>query len=507
MEPFRLHVFVCDQKKPEGVPCCSARGSEKVIDALRREVTARGLDNEVQITVCGSLGLCERGPNMTVYPAGVWYSSVAAEDIPQIVREHFQEGRVVARLANADGEALRREIVSMRDKMRAALRARDQAGALPDDLVQTTRGYQESRVVLTAVELDIFTAVGSVGPVGETATAAEVANRVHADPRATEMLLNALVAMGLLSKHEGTFRNTPVAKRYFVPGSRDDARTATLHTAHIWRRWSTLTECVRAGTSVSDQEISERGEEWTRAFIAAMHRNAAERAPLVVQAVGVESVHRMLDVGGGSAAYSIAFARASAELQAELVDLPAVLPIAQSHIQDAGLASRIRTRAGDLRTDGFGEGYDLVLVSAICHMLDPEENRDLVRRCFAALAPQGRLVVQDFILEPDKTAPKFAALFSLNMLVGTRAGSSLQRGRIRRLAPRSRFRRRSTHPAAGTFGPDGRHAPCVRSCETTARELPSQRHRGTEKKGNHKETKRHLHVILVLFSVSPCLCV
>jgi len=129
MEPFRLHVFACDQKKPEGVPCCWARGSEKVIDALRREVAARGLDNEVQITVCGSLGLCERGPNIVVYPEGVWYSNVATEDVPQIVGEHFQEGRVVARLANADGGALRREVISNRDKMRAALRAKDQAGA------------------------------------------------------------------------------------------------------------------------------------------------------------------------------------------------------------------------------------------------------------------------------------------------------------------------------------------------------------------------------------------
>lgn len=418
MEPFRFHVFVCDQKKAEGVPCCSARGSEKVIDALRREVAASGLDNEVQITVCGSLGLCERGPNMVVYPEGVWYSSVAAEDVPQIVREHFQEGRVVARVANAGAEALRHEIASNRDKMRAALRAKDQAGSLPDDLVQTIRGYQESRVVLTAVELDIFSAVG------QGATAAEVAGRIQADPRATEMLLNALVAIGLLSKQDGIFHNTPVAHRYFVAGSRDDARTATLHTVYTWRRWSTLTECVRAGTSVTYQEMGERGEEWTRAFIAAMHRNATERAPLVVRAVGVEGVRRMLDVGGGSAAYSIAFAQASADLQAEVLDLPTVLPIAQSHIQEAGLAGRIRTRAADLRTNELGEGYDLVLVSAICHMLDPEENRDLVCRCFAALAPKGRIVVQDFILEPDKTAPKLAALFSLNMLVGTPAGSS-----------------------------------------------------------------------------------
>jgi predicted O-methyltransferase YrrM len=197
-----------------------------------------------------------------------------------------------------------------------------------------------------------------------------------------------------------------------------------MHTVHLWRRWSTLTECVRAGTAVAQEEMRERGEEWTRAFIAAMHRNAGERAAQVVEAVGTEGVKRMLDVGGGSGAYSIAFARASEELHVELLDLETVIPIAQSHVDKAGLAERIKTRAGDLRTGTLGEGYDMVFVSAICHMLSPEENRDLLERCRAALAPRGRVAIQDFILEPDKTAPKSAALFALNMLVGTRAGSS-----------------------------------------------------------------------------------
>ena len=81
-------------------------------------------------------------------------------------------------------------------------------------------------------------------------------------------------------------------------------------------------------------------------------------------------------------------------------------------------------RCGDLRRDSFGTGYDLVFVSAICHMLSPDENRDLLRRSFAALAPHGRIVIQDFILEPEKTAPKSAALFALNMLTGTKSGST-----------------------------------------------------------------------------------
>jgi precorrin-6B methylase 2 len=159
-------------------------------------------------------------------------------------------------------------------------------------------------------------------------------------------------------------------------------------------------------------------------FIAAMHRNAVLRAPLVVRAVGAERARRLLDVGGGSGAYAIAFAAAHPELQAEIFDLPSVVPIAQHNVAAADLGDRVRTRAGDLRRDPFGAGYDLVLLSAICHMLGPEANQDLLRRVQAALAPGGRVVVQDFLVEEDGTQPAHAALFALNMLVGTPAGST-----------------------------------------------------------------------------------
>ncbi|SPE22182.1 O-methyltransferase (modular protein) [Acidobacteriia bacterium SbA2] len=418
MGPFRYHVFVCEQQKAEGMACCAARGSAKVLEALRKEVAQKGVTNEVLVTACGSFGLCDRGPNMIVYPEGVWYSGVGPQDVPEIVQAHFQGGRVVERLANKDVAVLKQEICANRDKALAAQRAQAASSVLPDDMNRTLRGFQESRVILTAVELDLFTAVGN------GATAEEVGARVSGDPRATEMLLNALVAMGWLAKSGAVFSNTPSSARYFVSGSADDWRVATLHLAHLWETWSTLTECVRAGTSVTRQAMAGRGEDWTTAFIAAMHRNARARAPLVVSAVGTEGVSRMLDVGGGSGAYSIAFACAKNDLEVDLLDLADVLPITQGHIESAGLAGRIRTQPGDLRADQLGAGYDLVLVSAICHMLGVDENRDLFKRCFHALAPKGRLVIQDFILEPDKTAPKSAALFALNMLVGTEGGST-----------------------------------------------------------------------------------
>jgi cyclopropane fatty-acyl-phospholipid synthase-like methyltransferase len=132
----------------------------------------------------------------------------------------------------------------------------------------------------------------------------------------------------------------------------------------------------------------------------------------------------MLDLGGGSGAYSIAFARAVPGLKSEILDLAEVVPLTQQYIRQAGLSDRITARVGDMLRDPLGENYDLVIILGICHMFSPEENRQLFQRAYGALAPKGRLVIQDFILEPNKTAPRAAALFSLNMLVGTRAGAS-----------------------------------------------------------------------------------
>jgi SAM-dependent methyltransferase len=271
----------------------------------------------------------------------------------------------------------------------------------------------------------VFTAVGSGAP------AAAVASACGADARATERLLDALVSLGFLEKREGVFANAPLAARFLAKGSPDDSRDALKHNLSLWRRWSTLTDAVRAGHAVGVPEMADRGDDWTVPFIAAMHRGAVARAPLVVEAVGTQGVARMLDVGGGSAAYSIAFARARATLRAEVLDLPSVLPIAEGHIAEAGLADRVTTRAGDLRTDPLGSGYDLVLLSSICHMLGPDENRGLLSRAARALAPGGRVVVSDFVLDEDGTGPRQAVLFSINMLVGTPSGRSYRESEYR----------------------------------------------------------------------------
>jgi SAM-dependent methyltransferase/DNA-binding CsgD family transcriptional regulator len=287
------------------------------------------------------------------------------------------------------------------------------------NLVQSARAFQESRVLLTALELDLFTTIG------EGATAAETAQKLGTDPRATEMLLNALVAVGALVKGEAVFGCTAESKAL------GPARPGLLHTVHLWDTWATLTECVKSGRAVRSRGPEGFPEARTRAFIAAMHARAQESARETVRLSGIHDAKRMLDVGGGSGAFSIAFAKTCPELRAEILDLGAVVPLAEDYIRAAGLQDRVRVRVGDMRTADFGEGFDLVLLSAVCHMFGEDENRSLIQRCARALVPGGHLVIREFILQEDRAGPPHAALFALNMLVGTEHGNTYTEGEYR----------------------------------------------------------------------------
>jgi (2Fe-2S) ferredoxin/ubiquinone/menaquinone biosynthesis C-methylase UbiE len=416
MEPFRFHLFVCTQKKTEGIPSCPANGSLAVLDALESEIQGRGLDNEVQLTTCGCMGLCDEGPMMVVYPAGIWYRRVQPSDVSEIVGSHLRGGKPVDRLVWDDAAAMKAMAAEHRDKVRAAMAAHDKAGMLPERIEQMMRGYMPSRCILTALELDLFTAVG------DGASAEQIGTKINASARGVSMLLNALVSLGLLCKTGEDYRNTPESARFFVQGSKNNHRNGLLHIANIWHRWSTMTDAVRSGTRVPGNR--EDHPEWTRNFIEAMERIAKDRAAHVVKALGTNGVRRVLDLGGGSGAYSIAFAKASPDVRCEILDVAEVVPLTTEYISKAGVSAQVRLRTGNMLEDDFGSGYDMIMLNAICHMFSEEQNQDIFRRAQRALAPNGRLAVQDFILNPDKTGPPHAALFSLNMLVGTDAGAS-----------------------------------------------------------------------------------
>jgi SAM-dependent methyltransferase len=188
-----------------------------------------------------------------------------------------------------------------------------------------------------------------------------------------------------------------------------------------------LTELVR-GTA-EPEEHRTLDTERHRALLAMLNRKARERAPNLVQMIGCQGVRRVLDIGGGSAAYSIAFVRAAPGIGADVFELPEVLPITREYIEAAGEAERVRTRAGDLLKDELAPGdgalpYDLALLFSITHIISAEENQSLLARCHRALAPGGRLAIHDHVLNDDKTSPRAGAVFAINMLVATRSGGT-----------------------------------------------------------------------------------
>lgn len=415
MQPFHHHVVVCTQQKAENVTCCAGAGSFSILDAVYGELGAAGLSDDVIVSSCGCLGLCDSGPVMIVYPEGSWYVKLTPADVKEIVTSHIAQGKPVTRLVRNDYAAMREEILDHRQKYFAMVKGKDAAGVLPDDLFETIRAFMPSRVILTALELDVFTALG------EGCNANELAKRIAADPRGTEALLNALVSLGLLQKEDGIFRNAASAARFLAEGSGDSARQAQLHTANMWKRWSHLTESVKSGRPAP----SVRDDEHVGTFIAAMDHGARGRVRSITQALQLNGTRRVLDLGGGSGAYSIAFAKAVPELRSEIVDLPEVAHIAQQHIAKAGLSDRVTVRPGDMLTVELpAQSYDLVLLSSICHMFSPEENRVLFARARNALAPKGRIAIADFIVDPGKASPRSATLFALNMLVATRGGGT-----------------------------------------------------------------------------------
>ncbi|MGD8395702.1 MAG: methyltransferase [Candidatus Eiseniibacteriota bacterium] len=424
--PFRKHIIVCTQRKPDGLPCCAAVGGVAALEQLRAAVERAGVADEVLVTGCDCLGLCDRGPNAIVDPEGIWWTGLDATRIEQLVESLGPGARPAAGDVGPSTTELLDEVLAHRRHVAAVRAAQAAAGALPEPLNQMVRGFQASRILLTAIELDVFTQIDRLGGAAG-ATAAAVAGALDAAPRGVTVLLDALVGLELLARLEdGRYRNGPWADRLLRAGAPHDRRAMLQHLVHLWPRWSRLTECVRAGTAVDHDEMIERGETWTRAFIGAMHQIASLRAPQVVAALDregvLDGVRTVLDLGGGSGAYAHALARALPELRVTVFDLPTVTPLTRQYAAEAGLADRVHTIDGDLRADSLGSDFDLVVISAICHMLGPAENTTMLERTRRALRPGGHVVIQDFIPDAMRTGPPSALLFGINMLVGTREG-------------------------------------------------------------------------------------
>jgi len=285
------------------------------------------------------------------------------------------------------------------------------------DVLDLARSFMECRVFLSAAELDLFTLL-TPAPL----PAQEVASRTGADRRGLTILLDALSAMDLLDKRGEVYQCLPSVSRFLSADAPDSVLPMVLHMASLWRRWSSLTSIVQ-GAQVSDQVTgSFRNAAEERAFIGAMDVIAKPLAPRIVADVHPGASRHLLDVGGASATYTIAFLRAAPEMKATLFDKPEVVEIARERLGKAGVLDRVSIVPGDFYRDQLPPGHDLAFISAIIHQNSPDQNMSLFRNVFRSLDRGGRVVIRDHVMEPDRTRPTDGALFAVNMLVSTAAG-------------------------------------------------------------------------------------
>ncbi len=296
----------------------------------------------------------------------------------------------------------------------------------PSTIMDSVYAFREARVLLTAFELDLFTHLGD-----EWKSSEEAAHLAQTNPRATDRLLNAICASGFLVKKKGKFSNTPLTSRFLVKG-KPDYLGGLMHQVSLWNTWSTLTDAVRRGSSVVVRDpVVGSGVNWLEAFIAAMHMRATRQAPAIVKLINLKGVKRVLDVGGGSGVFSMAFVRARKGITAVIFDLANVINLTKGYIDAENLGSLISVVGGDYTVDPLVHGFDLVFMSAIIHSNSPEINKQLFRKAFEVLNPDGRLLVVDYIMNDDRTSPAAGAYFSLNMLVGTREGDTFTESEVR----------------------------------------------------------------------------
>jgi len=277
--------------------------------------------------------------------------------------------------------------------------------------------YWETKILLTAVKLDLFTALK-----GDSLTVNSVADALNLNARALELVLNALVAMRVLTKEDKLYANTPVAERYLVqPGSDYVGHLLLLHDAE-WSHWGQLEQTVRTGRSPVTQHVFETNPELGAHVLTVLDRIGQGSGQGLAERVPLHGAKRLLDIGGGAGTNAIAFCVEHPGLSATVFDLPQTLKMTKQHVERAGLEDRIHLQGGNFHVDAFEGPYDLALMSDILHYQDGRANAALVKKVYESLNEGGRLIIKDRFLDPAKTSPSWTTAFAVHILVNTECG-------------------------------------------------------------------------------------
>jgi ubiquinone/menaquinone biosynthesis C-methylase UbiE len=238
------------------------------------------------------------------------------------------------------------------------------------------------------------------------------------------MLLDAVAALGLLEKRDDRYRVPAELVSELSLQWDETVLPMVLHRANILRAWTQLAWVTKAGIP-PPRCASIRGPAADReAFVAAMHTVSGPAADGLVAKLGPPEFRHLLDVGGASGTWTLAFLRAVPNSRATIFDLPDAIAQAEQRIGGSDVAERVTLVAGDFYQDDLPSGVDFAWVSAIAHQHSRQHNRELFAKVYAALEPGGRIAIRDVVMAPCRTRPREGAMFAINMLVNTETGGT-----------------------------------------------------------------------------------
>jgi predicted nicotinamide N-methyase len=278
-------------------------------------------------------------------------------------------------------------------------------------------GFMGSQVLFAALELGLFTTLAEE-PCGLDALAA----RLKAPSGPLSVLLTTCQALGLVTWDGAVYANSPAAQRFLVTtthGYIGDYYLRQVSTL-IYERMP-LVRALLAGQPAESLDYAHTlaAPHVTEEFIRGQHAGSLGPARLLARTHDFSRSTRLLDLGGGSGAFAIEAVTRVPRLSATVFDLPQVISVTERIVEEAGLTSRITCFGGDLRTDPWPEGADVILLSYIVSCYAPETLDTLLSRALDYLPAGGQLLVHDFALYPDRSGPRNTALFLFGQLTAS----------------------------------------------------------------------------------------
>jgi 2-hydroxy-4-(methylsulfanyl)butanoate S-methyltransferase len=281
-----------------------------------------------------------------------------------------------------------------------------------------TYGFMASRALFAALDIDLFTKISQ-----GTDSTPRLAEATGIAENRLLTLLTALKSLGLVTELEGRFANAPATSRYLVAGAPGDFRdyVRLVNGAFGYESFRHLDAALKGKRIFPDKGwyeglVYESGIGGGQ-FSSAQHSGSLGPAHLMAKRLDLSGRRRLLDVGGGSGAYSLAFCAANRDLSATILDFPQTVDTAKRYAREAGFADRIAHVAGSAITTDWPTECDVIFMSYIWSAVGANDVGVLARRAFDALAPGGLVLVHDFMVDNAHEGPPFAAWYLLGSIM------------------------------------------------------------------------------------------